>query len=78
MVNEVTFCVFQVRTVEPPEVIEFGDAVSVHAGVGVGGLTVTVAAQCTVPPVPEAVMVYVVVPEGATVREPPVETPPIP
>jgi hypothetical protein len=50
--QEVAFVVVQLRVETPPCAIEFGVAVRVSVGDGVGGETVTVALPDPCPPIP--------------------------
>jgi hypothetical protein len=71
--NVLAFVVVHERTLVPEEPTSVGFAVSVQVGAGGGGgvvVTAIVAVQWTVPPVPVAVSVYVVVEAGETGVEP--------
>lgn len=71
MEMDVALLVVHLSFAEPPLVMLLGTAVSVQDGaLGGGGFTVTVVWQCTVPPGPVAVPVYVVVVFGKTGRAP--------
>ncbi len=64
------FAAATVRVEEPPVRIEIGAAAMLTVGVSAAGsvtVTVTVACAAAWPALPEAVAVYVVVLEGATV-----------
>jgi hypothetical protein len=61
MTNEVACAVVQERVGAPLATKVVGFAESVQTGGAIGVVTVTVAAQCAVPPAPVTVPVYVVV-----------------
>lgn len=62
MENDVAFAVVHESVDVPPWSTDEGDAESVQVGAeGGGGLTVMSVEQCTVPPAPVAVSVYVTV-----------------
>lgn len=67
----------QVRVDDPPVEIFVGEAESVAVG-ALDGCTVTVEAAVTVPPLPVAVNVYVVVADGLTFIDPDAATAPMP
>jgi hypothetical protein len=66
ILKEVAFVVVQESVELSPACIDDGFALSVQVGRGGVTVTVTFAVQCTVPPEPVAVSVYVVVTVGVT------------
>lgn len=65
----------QVNVLDSPVITDCGSATRLTVG---GGTTVTITCAVFVPPLPVAVIVYVVVAEGVTSKEPLTETVPIP